>query len=296
MTTFTLLGALVGCGLVTILVGAMRSGESLVEAVDRLEAAGGSPGARSADEPAALTRVGLAISTSASHIGVPLVRKEDLALLERSMPDQLSAIGLASMGLAAVGALTPLLLGLVGISLPPITSLGAAIAGLALGAVLPTSELRRKAERERSHFARALGSFLELVVMAQAGGMGVEGALMASAQACADPSFQRLRSALEQAQIAGVTPWDSLGRLGARVGIPALSELSSTLTLAGTEGARVRTTLAAKSASLRQREIAAAQARANATTERLFLPSIVLMLAFVVFLMFPAGARLAHLL
>lgn len=296
MTTFILLGAAVGCGLVAVLAGAMRSGESLAEAVSRLEATGGTPRPPSPGTTPTLTRVGLAISTSASRVGVPLVRTEDLALLERSMTEQLTAIGLASLGLAVTGGLLPLLLGLVAITLPPITSLGTAIAGLVLGALLPTSDLRRKAERERSRFVRALGSFLELVVMAQAGGMGVEGALMASAHACADPCFLRLRLALEQAQIAGVTPWDSLGRLGARVGIPALSELSSTLTLAATEGARVRTTLSAKSASLRQREIAAAQARANATTERLFLPSIILMLAFVVFLMFPAGARLAHLL
>jgi hypothetical protein len=40
--------------------------------------------------------------------------------------------------------------------------------------------------------------------------------------------------------------------------------------------------------------MAEAQAQANATTERLFLPSIILMLAFMIFLMYPAGVRLAH--
>jgi hypothetical protein len=38
-----------------------------------------------------------------------------------------------------------------------------------------------------------------------------------------------------------------------------------------------------------------AESRANSTTERLFLPSIVLMLGFLVFLMYPAGVSLAHL-
>ena len=42
--------------------------------------------------------------------------------------------------------------------------------------------------------------------------------------------------------------------------------------------------------------MAEAKARANSTTERLFLPSIVLMLGFMVFLMYPAGVSLTHVL
>jgi len=39
-----------------------------------------------------------------------------------------------------------------------------------------------------------------------------------------------------------------------------------------------------------------AESRANATTERLFLPSIILMLGFMVFLMYPAGVSLANVI
>jgi hypothetical protein len=42
--------------------------------------------------------------------------------------------------------------------------------------------------------------------------------------------------------------------------------------------------------------MSAAAARANSTTERLFLPSIVLMIGFLIFVMFPAGVSLAHVL
>jgi hypothetical protein len=72
-------------------------------------------------------------------------------------------------------------------------------------------------------------------------------------------------------------------------------DLAASVRLAGTEGARIRSSLSAKSASLRRRQTADAQSRANATTERLFLPSIVLMFGFVVFLIYPAGATLSHL-
>lgn len=38
-----------------------------------------------------------------------------------------------------------------------------------------------------------------------------------------------------------------------------------------------------------------AQGRANATTERLFLPAIVLMVGFIVFLVYPAAVTLSRL-
>jgi hypothetical protein len=46
---------------------------------------------------------------------------------------------------------------------------------------------------------------------------------------------------------------------------------------------------------LRRRQVADAQGRANATTERLFLPAIVLMVGFVVFLVYPAAVTLSRL-
>ena len=87
-----------------------------------------------------------------------------------------------------------------------------------------------------------------------------------------------------------------MGRLGAAIGVDELDELAASLALAGTEGARIRSSLTAKSASLRRRRMSEAESRANSTTERLFLPSIILMVAFMVFLMYPAGVSLANVL
>ena len=88
----------------------------------------------------------------------------------------------------------------------------------------------------------------------------------------------RIRRTLDRARHAGRSPWDGLGRLGDGVGGGGLEELAASVRLAGTEGARIRSSLTAKSASLRRRQMADAQGRANATTERLFLPVIVLMI------------------
>jgi len=126
--------------------------------------------------------------------------------------------------------------------------------------------------------------------------MGIESALEAASSVAGEASFLRIRRALDRARHAGRSPWEALGQLGAELGVNELEELAASLRLAGTEGARIRASLSAKSASLRRRQLADAQGRANATTERLFLPAIVLMLGFVVFLMYPAGVTLSRVL
>jgi Flp pilus assembly protein TadB len=167
--------------------------------------------------------------------------------------------------------------------------------GLAAAAA-PALLVRRAAGLARQDVVHSLACWLELVALAQAGGMGVESALEAASGVAGDSSFLRIRRALERARHAGSSPWDGLGRLGAELGVDELEELAASLRLAGTEGARVRASLSAKSGSLRRRQMAEAQGRANAITERLFLPAIVLMIGFVVFLIYPAGVTLSRVL
>jgi len=165
-----------------------------------------------------------------------------------------------------------------------------------VGAATPSLLVRRAAVTARQDLVRSLGCWLELVALAQAGGMGIESALEAASSVAGEASFLRIRRALDRARHAGRSPWEALGQLGAELGVNELEELAASLRLAGTEGARIRASLSAKSASLRRRQLADAQGRANATTERLFLPAIVLMLGFVVFLMYPAGVTLSRVL
>jgi hypothetical protein len=76
------------------------------------------------------------------------------------------------------------------------------------------------------------------------------------------------------------------------VGVPELVELSTTLQLAGTEGARIRQSLSARAVALRRHEQAEAESEANAVTERLFLPGALLLIGFLVFIGYPAFARI----
>jgi tight adherence protein C len=63
--------------------------------------------------------------------------------------------------------------------------------------------------------------------------------------------------------------------------------------MAGTEGAKVRSTLTARAASIRRHELAAAEAEANAVTDKLFIPGAFLLLGFLLLIGYPAFSRIA---
>jgi hypothetical protein len=104
----------------------------------------------------------------------------------------------------------------------------------------------------------------------------------------------RLREALAVARLSGETPWAALGRLGQELRIDELVELSSSLLLAGSEGAKIRDSLAAKADSLRRHEGSMAEARAQQASERMSLPIGLLFLGFLIFLGYPAVAQVFH--
>ncbi|MEW1653946.1 type II secretion system F family protein [Streptomyces sp. NPDC093707] len=167
---------------------------------------------------------------------------------------------------------------------------------LALGAVLffvPDLGLRRQAEQRRREMRHTLSLVLDLAVIALAGGAGVQQAL---AQAIAAPqgwAAGALRHALHVAQLTRTSPWTHLGDLGRQLGVSDLMELASTLSLAGTEGAKIRGSLGAKARAMRRRRVSEADGAAQAATERMSLPVVGLFSAFLLLIGYPA---LAHVL
>jgi Flp pilus assembly protein TadB len=135
-------------------------------------------------------------------------------------------------------------------------------------------------------------SFLDLVVLGLGGGMGIESALFTAAQLGENAMSRRLVAELSLCRDAGEPPWEALERLGDALGIDELCELAATARLAGTEGARVRTTLAARAASIRRHELANEEAEANALTEKLFVPGAFLLVGFLLFIGYPAFTRI----
>ena len=179
------------------------------------------------------------------------------------------------------------------VEVPLVLPVWVGVIGASAGAALPLISLRRAAKDSRRQARRMVGCFLDLVVLALAGGLGIEGALHAAA-AIGDTRVSReLLRSLDEARDAGRTPWEALDHLGRDLVVPELVELSSAVSLAGTEGARIRSTLAAKAASIRRHELADAETDANTISERLFVPGVLLLIGFLIFIGYPAVARLS---
>ncbi len=175
----------------------------------------------------------------------------------------------------------------VGLPLPP--AVGLAVPALAAaGWLWPDLRLADTVTRRRRAFAHALSAYLDLVNVILAGGAGIETALIAAADAGDGWAFAELRHALHRARRINQPLWTAFDELGERLGAPELRDLAATLGLAGSQGARIRASLAVKADTLRAHQIAQTEAAAEATTERMNLPTAVLLAGFLLFIVFPA--------
>ena len=86
----------------------------------------------------------------------------------------------------------------------------------------------------------------------------------------------------------------TLGQLGEELRVPALVELSASIALAGSEGAKVRSSIATKADTLRATELAEAETEAQAATERMAIPTVMLLLGFVLLVGYPAVAAVIN--
>lgn len=218
--------------------------------------------------------------------GARVVR--DLAMLGRPTAAHVAQ----KATLAIVGLALPLGLHLVlatagtswGIEFP----LTAALVLATLGFLLPDLQVRAEAATRRAGFRHALSAYLDLVCVTLAGGAGVTSALDDSAAIGHGWAFAHLRRALDTARLTRTTPWATLGKLGEQLDITELAELAASISLAGTEGAKVRQSLAAKAAALRTHQITDTEAAAQSATERMSLPVMALFLGFLAFIAYPA--------
>lgn len=219
---------------------------------------------------------------------------DDLIVTGRDTADHLAAkASLALLGLFAPVAFE-LLLALAGAGFGAGFPLITGIAGAVVGFLAPDIAVRRAAAARRAEFRHALSAYLDLVVISLAGGAGVDSALRSSVTVGRGWAFDRLEYALERARLTRTTPWRTLRQLGLELGVPDLAELAASVSLAGTEGAKVRASLATKAAALRAREASEIEAAAQSATERMALPVMALFAAFLVFIGYPALAQVLN--
>jgi tight adherence protein C len=283
-----LLGAGAGAGLWLILVALSPARTSLAETLAVVLT------------PPAATKPATYEAGWAGKLGRPMTGfLEDLGLPSSSVRRDLLVTGhpvqqhLAEKAAATVLGLVLLpicvaLMALAGVSVPLAIPAWGALLMAAAGFVTPDLALRSQARERRADLRHALGSFLDLVVVALAGGSGIDAAMDDASKIGSGWAYQQLRQALHRSRIARVAPWQALGRLGEELDVPELSELAASVALAGNEGAKVRASLTAKAASLRSRELSDGESGAQSATERMSLPVVLLFGGFFAFIVYPA--------
>ncbi len=238
--------------------------------------------------------VGERLRARALVLAAPTVRtlRADLELLDRD--EERFALDRCLM--AAVFAALPIgfaaIVTLGSVTVAPAAVIVAAIGLGAVGFFVPAAMLRSEATRRRRDARLALGAYLDVVTILLAGGQGPTSALSEAARAGDGWFFARLRRAMDNAASAGAPAWDEIAKLGERLDLPDLYEFAMSITLAGTAGAGVRETLLAKAETLRSKALAEAEAEANHDSELLVIPTVALLIAFVLLLGFPAAYQI----
>lgn len=287
------IGLLAGAGVVLIVTGLVPTPAPLASELAALQRR--RPIVRSNDALRARTRrmrlLGEPLANTSPAKDLAARYAADLRVTDTTLAEHLTER--ASLGLCGLvwAPVTAAMLGLAGVSTGILVPLWASLVLAPLGFFYPSLALRARAADRRRSFRHALSGFLDVVSISLAGGRGVDTALRDGATAGQGWAFDALRTALLEAQLLGETPWSGLARLGAELGIPELGELAASAALAGSEGARVRVSLAAKARSLRLRGLTDVESAAHSASELMSVPVVLLMLGFVIFLGYPAIVR-----
>ena len=219
-------------------------------------------------------------------------QRADLALVGRTRGTHLAMKVATGFGLFLLAPFVWTTMRIAGVPLPSAIPAVAAILFVALGFFLPDLALRSEATARRRDFRRSVGVFLDLVAMNLAGGRGLPEALLAAASVGDHWSMIRIRQALANARLYGTTPWAALGALGEEINVEELKELSGALVLAADDGAKIRTSLSARAATLRRRELTQAEGEEGEKSQSMLVAQMLISTAFLLFLGYPAVAQL----
>jgi pilus assembly protein TadC len=297
MLVAIILGAGIGLGALLLATGLRPARPDLSVAIARLHAPPAPAPARLPGDSGDSTLV-RRVQPLARHLeafNLPSARvRKDLALIERSPISLLAEKTTAAIGAGLVPAAASIAAtALLGFDLGPLTTVGAALLGATAGFIAPDYQTRAKAAALRTQMRHDLSAYLDLTVITLAGGAGTESALTHAAAIGDSATFERIRRALTRGAHQGRPAADVLTDLGAETGVDEFTELGASLSLAGSEGARIRATLTAKATAMRRQALADETASAGVATERLSLPLVLLVIGFLVFIGYPAIATVA---
>jgi Flp pilus assembly protein TadB len=295
MTGPLLLGVGFGLGLTALVAWLVPARPSLAAAFATLhppaEDTHSPPVSVPGDTPGWLAKLGRPAVPLLARLGLPRSATiADLAVCGRDPGRHLAE----QAGMALAGFLTPptlaALLAAADVGIGWQSPIWASLLTGGLGLWLPDLALASRATARRGELRDATAGMLDLTVISLAGGAGVEQALRDATSDTSGWAQQALRQAVEAAHLTRRPPWQTLGELGHATGVAALSELSAALALAGTEGARIKASLAARAAALSTHQLAEAETAAMSATEKMVLPMVGLLGGFLIFIGYPAFA------
>ena len=304
MIEVMLAGALAGLGVFLLVKVFVRPRPGVAATLARLDAGrrGGAALTLSGADPATVGALDRARLSLGSRLEAESVSRgwmhdrirTDLALMNRPL-----AVHLGTKVLLGVGALIwfPLMaaaLAVLGSGLGTTTPALITVAGAVFAFFIPDLALAKEAETRRRAFRHVVGSFLDLVAMNLAGGRGLPEALMAASSIGDHWAMARIRQALSNARVIGVSPWEGVARLGRELGVEELRDLASALALAGDEGAKIRHSLMARAESMRRKELADVEGQAGEKSQTMLVAQLLICAAFLLFLAYPATSQILN--
>jgi Flp pilus assembly protein TadB len=305
MITAILAGAGLGAAVCFLIWTLIPSPVDHVAVLGRIDAARAArPAPVEATAPPAGDRLARVRSRAGTRVNALLTRhgiragtlRQDLALTDRRIDDFLGGTVLAAT-LTLVGALFAATLLLTeGAPLPPVAVLPVAVLAACLLAWARLHDVHKLAEQRRREFRRGLSAYLDLVAMSVVAGTGLPEALPAAAAVGQGWPFRLLADTLTTARDASgpLAVASELGRLGERVGVGELRDLSIALSLTGEQGARIATTLIERAKTLRARDTADVQGRADERGASMDLPRVGIGFGFLLFVVYPLVVSVLH--
>ncbi len=215
----------------------------------------------------------------------------DLAVLELA-PATLVQRCLRGAGL---GAITGVLATIAARGLAPLELTAVLVlSGISVGTFLPVWQVRERATRARHDAHRGLAIYLDLVAGERTAGQAPGPALSNAAALGQHWLFTRLARCLAHAQRVGTTPWTALRDLSEQLALEPLTDVAD-LAETAADGAAVTTSLTTHAATLRSQARSQERAAANAASERLTLPSSLMLLSLLLLVLYPTATHLLHL-
>lgn len=185
--------------------------------------------------------------------------------------------------LAGFGLIFPSIIGLIGTISGAFSFAVPALLGIPLALIfwlLPDLEAQKKAKAARSDFARAVGTYFELVASERLRGASAGRSLESAAEVADTWIFHRIRQEITRGKLAGIHPWHAVASLSEDIGVPELKDIARIVELSGKEGAEIYEPLRNRGRSLRLQILEDEHAQANKASESMTVPMTLLAAAF----------------